>query len=428
VKGGAEREVALKFTRHGPVVYEDPARPLAFALRWTGSEPGTAGYLAGLSLARAKSWPEFRSAVARWKMPGENFVYADVDGNIGYQATGLAPIRRQGAGLLPVPGARGEYAWDGFASLDELPHAFNPPEGFVATANHNTLRPGDRVVSHEWSNRFRIGRILEVLGKGQRFGVKESQDLQRDVAALPARALVPLLASVSYVGDPEEALLTKALQLVQKWDHAMTAASPGAAIFAAYHIRLAADYVASVLPAGSPADPALVRSASAQALVDGLRAPSPERDRLVKAAFQAAVLDLRQRLGPEPSGWAWGRLHEARFVHRLGVGPEGQALFDLGPLARPGYGYTVNMTGGGDFAQNDGATFREILDLSDWDNSVGTSAPGQSGQPESPHFADLLPLWSEGRYFPLAFSRKKVEEVAARRLTLVPAGASGRAP
>lgn len=148
VKGAPDQTVALKFTRHGPVVFEARDRSVAFALRWTGSEPGTAGYLAGLSLARAKSWPEFREAAARWKMPGENFVYADVDGNIGYQATGLAPIRRRGTGLLPAPGATGEYDWQGFASLDELPHAFNPEEGFLASANHNTLRPGDRVVSH----------------------------------------------------------------------------------------------------------------------------------------------------------------------------------------------------------------------------------------------------------------------------------------
>jgi penicillin amidase len=208
---------------------------------------------------------------------------------------------------------------------------------------------------------------------------------------------------------------------MRAWDHEMKAASAGAAIFAAFHIRLAADYVARVLPPGAESDPALVRSASAQVLVDGLREEGQGRDLMVAGAFRAAVLDLRERLGPEPGRWTWGDLHQARFAHRLGVGEDGRALFDLGPLPRPGYGYTVNMTGGGDYAQNDGATFREVLDLSDWDNSVATSAPGQSGQPGSPHFGDLLPYWSEGRYFPLAFSRAKVEEVAAHRLVLDPA-------
>ena len=237
---------------------------------------------------------------------------------------------------------------------------------------------------------------------------------------MPARSLVPLLQGISFEGDAEGALLGRACQVLLVWDQRMEAQSAGAAIFAAFHIRLAADYVAQVLPRGAEKDPALVRSASAQALVDGLQRPGPARDLLVAAAFRAAVLDLRDRLGPNPLAWKWGTLHQARFAHRLGVGEAGQALFDLGPLSRPGYGYTVNMTGGGDFAQNDGATFREILDLSDWDNSVATSAPGQSGQPGSPHFADLVPYWSEGRYFPLAFSRSKVDEVAAHRLTLVP--------
>jgi penicillin amidase len=420
VKDAPDETVVLKYTRHGPVVHEARDRGVAFALRWTGSEPGTAGYLAGLSLARAKSWPEFREAARRWKMPGENFVYADVEGSIGYQATGLAPIRRRGTGLLPVPGGSDEYSWDSFASLDELPHALNPPEGFLATANHNTLRPGDRVVSHEWSNRFRIARILEVLQGAEGFGIAESQALQQDVLALPARSLLPLLEPVSFTGDPEAPFLERARGLVRGWDQQMRVDSAGAAVFAAFHIRLAADYVAQVLPRGAEVDPAIVRSASAQVLVEGLREPGAGRDRLVGGAFRSAVLDLRERLGSDPAAWRWGDLHQARFAHRLGVGEAGQALFDLGPLARPGYGFTVNMTGGGDFAQNDGATFREVLDLSDWDNSVATSAPGQSGQPESPHFADLLPYWSEGRYFPLAFSRKKVEEVAARRLTLLP--------
>ena len=138
-------------------------------------------------------------------------------------------------------------------------------------------------------------------------------------------------------------------------------------------------------------------------------------------AFRASVMDLARRLGNDPKGWKWGRLHEAVFSHRLAVDEPGRALFNVGPVSRPGYGYTVNMTGGGEFAQTDGATFREILDTSDWDNSVATSAPGQSGQPGSPYFADLLPYWAEGWYFPLAFSPKKVEDVAAHRLTLVPA-------
>lgn len=135
MKGRAEPlEVELRYTRHGPVIYEDRAAHRAYALRWAGFEPGGAGYLASLSLDRARDWKEFLAALERWKLPAENLVYADVDGNVGYQAAGLVPRRRGWNGLLPVPGRSGRYEWQGFLPLGELPRVFNPPEGFIATA------------------------------------------------------------------------------------------------------------------------------------------------------------------------------------------------------------------------------------------------------------------------------------------------------
>jgi penicillin G amidase len=418
VKGRGPVTVELRFTRHGPIVREDRVRNMAWALRWTGSEPGTAGYLAGLALDRAQGWSQFREALKRWKMPGENFVYADVDGNVGYQAAGLAPVRRKGNGLLPVPGAPGEFDWDGWVPQDELPHAFNPDRGFLATANHKTLAPDARhVVGYEWSNRFRIDRILEVLGSIPRMTVSASQALQQDVVALPARTLVPLLKDVM----PAAPAVRQARDLLLRWDGRLETESAAAAVFAAWHIRLAADYVQGRLPEGTSVDTALVRSAGAQVLLDGLRRSGPERDRLLLGALERAVADVSATLGADLPSWRWGDLHRATFSHPVAVDEPTRALFDRGPLRRPGYGYTVNMTGGGDFEQRDGASFREVLDVADWDRSVATSAPGQSGAPASPHFDDLIPYWTEGRYFPLAFSRQKVEAVTEAVLVLEPA-------
>src|SRR4051812_14949662 len=166
VKGRTEPiEVEHLYTEHGPVVAVDMQRHLAYALRWVGSEPGTAGYLGALSLDRATSWPEFRSALQRWKVPGENFVYADVDGNIGYQAAALVPVRRNWQGVYPVAGTNGEHEWQGWRTLDELPHEFNPATGFLATANHNTLDAGSppNIGYSSWSAPARINRIREVL-------------------------------------------------------------------------------------------------------------------------------------------------------------------------------------------------------------------------------------------------------------------------
>src|SRR6202023_2941174 len=134
VKGKPDATVELKFTRHGPVLWEDPATRRALALRWVGSEPGTAGYMASLTLDRVQNWKEFEQAVERWKLPTHNIVYADIEGNIGEHSVGMAPIRKNFTGTMPLPGAGG-YEWSGWVPVPELPHEFNPEKGFVVTAN-----------------------------------------------------------------------------------------------------------------------------------------------------------------------------------------------------------------------------------------------------------------------------------------------------
>jgi penicillin amidase len=227
---------------------------------------------------------------------------------------------------------------------------------------------------------------------------------------------VPLLKDVVFP-DPDAA---KARALLLGWDGRLETESAAAAIFAAWHIRLAEAYVEGRVPKDAKVDPALLRAVGAEVLITGLRTPGPDRDRLLADALGRAVADLRAKLGPDLTAWRWGDVHHATFRHRLAVDEATTALFDVGPVRRPGYGYTVNMTGGGDFEQKDGASFREVLDVADWDRSVAASAPGQSGQPASPHFADLVPYWAEGRYFPLAYSRAKVEEVTESVLRLLP--------
>ncbi|MBI3664981.1 MAG: penicillin acylase family protein, partial [Acidobacteria bacterium] len=185
VKGRGEPvEVELKFTVHGPVVYEDAARRRAFALRWVGAEPGTAGYLAALSVNRAQNWKEFTAAMERWKVPSENMIYADLDGNIGWQVGGLTPIRKNWSGLLPVPGDGG-YEWEGFLPPSELPNLYNPPQHYIATANHNILPKGYKYpLGYEWDPAFRFHRIDEVLKTGKKFTVEDFEKLQQDEASM----------------------------------------------------------------------------------------------------------------------------------------------------------------------------------------------------------------------------------------------------
>jgi penicillin amidase len=415
------------YTRHGPVVYADPKKRFLVALRWTGSEPGTAGYLAGLALSRATNWTGFRAALARWKMPGENFVYADVDGNIGYQAAGLAPIRRRPHGLYPTPGwSRDE--WNGWYTLDDLPHEYNPPRGYVATANHNTLPDGFRpIINYSWASPARILRIREVLESRKKFSLAESQELQHDTVAWNAQRLVPLLEALKAARDDVE----RARSLLVGWDRRMTADSAAALVYAFWERELQSRLAAIVV---GRRDAPAVRPSTALlgAIVDADRgwfgsSARAARDRLILGALEAAVDEATAALGPDPSVWQWGRLHTATFVHPLATDDRTRALLNVGPFARPGNGETVFATGGSFPAQTSGASFRQILDVGDWDRSVVSSAPGQSGQPGSPHFANFAALWAEHRYVPLAFSDAAVGREGTSTLVLTPRGDS-RAP
>ncbi|MGC1374373.1 MAG: penicillin acylase family protein [Candidatus Sulfotelmatobacter sp.] len=419
VKGKPPVEVGLSFTRHGPVLWEDGKR--ALALRWVGAEPGTAGYLGSLAVDRAENWDEFEEAMKRWKVPSENIVYADVDGNIGEHSTGLAPLRKTWTGLLPVPGAAG-YEWSGYVPNSALPHSFNPPAGFVATANHKMIPENYPYnVGFEWAAPYRLHRIEEVLS-----GIRDSQRkmtlddmerLQTDVVSLPARHLVKLLKETS--PNP-----TAATQIMLAWDATLSRQSGAAALYEVWlrNLRKAVSEKEGI--------EALEPDWSLEKVLEELSKPSPEvfganvaqgRSQVLLQTLDSAWNQTEQLLGPDPQKWSWGTLHTIRFRHSLDLLPGAATLLDLGPLPRPGDGYTVNATWvGGKFEQEGGASYREILNTADWDRSLAANTPGQSGQPGSPHYSDLLPLWDQGEYFPLIYSRRTVEKNAQDQLVLAP--------
>jgi penicillin amidase len=427
VKGASEPvEIELKFTRHGPVIYEDAKRLRAYALRWVGMEPGSAGYLASLSLDRASNWKEFLKALERWKIPSENLVYADVDGNIGWQAAGAAPIRRGWSGLLPTPGSSGKYEWAGYLPLSELPRAYNPARHFIATANNKIIPEGYKhEINFDWSSPNRFLRIEEVLSKGARFSVADFERLQHDETSLVARELAPLVKNLKF-DDPA---LIEARDLLAGWDFVLSKDSAAAALYELWNQKLVSNFTSLIVPVEvkSLITTQMVSNILTPALKNPDRKtfgenPAAKRDELLANSLVEAVTELRSRLGQDMKKWRWGALHAAEFKHHLSTTDDRRAVFDLESVARGGDATSVNATGGGaNFRQSLGASFREILDLSNWDNSVAINVPGQSGQPGSPHYSDLLGLWAEGKYFPLLFSRASVEKHAAQRLTLAPA-------
>ena len=412
VKGQKPAEVELKSTVHGPVIYEDPARRRAFVLKWVGTEAGTAGYLSSLALDRVQDWKDFLATMEHWKVPSENVIYADVDGNIGWFAAGLTPIRKNWNGLLPVPGD-GSHEWAGFLPSAELPQLYNPPQHYIATANHNILPRGYRhQLGYEWNPGFRFRRIDEVLRAGGKFTIEDFQKLQHDQTSLAAREMLALLKQAA-AGGPEMR------GRLEAWNGVLSKDSAEAAFYEIWQRQLRA------LVAATEAPPELRRlyeaRLNAQIVLDLLRkAPAAKRNDLVLRSLKDAAAESQRLLGEEVSAWRWGALHTIRFRHPLSSDDERRKLFDLGPVERGGDADTVMATSGPGFTQNSGASYREIFDVADWDRSVGTSVPGQSGQPASPHYGDLLPLWAEGKYFPLPYSRAAVEKNTKQKLMLEP--------
>jgi penicillin G amidase len=392
VKGQGDQNISLRYTIHGPVIYEDPAHRHAYVLRWVGSEPGTAGYLAGLSLARANDWKEFRAAMSRYEVPSENLVYADTKGNIGWQVGGLTPIRDGWSGLLPVPGEDGRYEWKGFQKADALPFEFNPSRHYIATANNNILPPGYSIpLGYDgWALPFRVMRIREMLSSGKKFDIADFERMQQDVTSLPARRFQQILKKWA----PDQG--TRAAKIVDEivnWNCALGMDSRPALIYEVWLSKLSGADVDMLLDAleTHPNGPALQKS------------------------LDAALLQIEQQFGKDPNAWQWGKLHQLTLVH-----PLGNRDFRLGPVPRPGDANTVNATGGENLQQTNGASWREILDVGDWDRSVMTNVPGESGDPSSKHYSDLLQDWAAGRFHPMPFSRQAVEAATEERIVLRP--------
>jgi penicillin amidase len=424
VKGESPVTVDLKFTRHGPVLYEDTEHNIAYALRAAWLELGGAPYLASLRMDQAKNWEEFTEACSYSHTPSENMVWADINNNIGWQAVGITPIRENWDGLLPVPGD-GSYEWQGYLPIKDLPHSFNPPEGFFATANqHNIPKGYPHSVGFIWADPFRFSRLQEVLGSGRKFTLTDMMELQHDFLSLPARTLVPFLkgltANTEKVEDARQKLLS--------WDCKMDADSMEATIYQSWQKRLSQNVWNLYIPEHARrifTRRSLKKMADLLCAPDGTFGSNPTeaRDLLLIQSLEEAIQDIEERLGSDKTQWQYGQeeFHHVQIKHLLSeaVNVGIRATLDLGPEPRGGNNNTVNKTSSG-FNQTSGASFRIIANLEDWDTSLGTNSPGQSGNPDSPHYSDLFRMWLKGKYFPIFFSKDKVLSAARLIMNLEP--------
>ena len=426
VKNSSDKEVELRYTRHGPVTFIDSANNKGYAIRCAWLEPGGSPYLASLRMDQSKTWEEFREACNYSHIPGENMVWADKEGNIGWQAVGIAPIRRNFSGMVPIPGD-GRYEWDGYLPIIQKPNVYNPNEGFFATANQN-VTPEDYehwdAIAYQWSDPYRGDRVNEVLSAGQKMNMQDMISLQTDYTSLPARTLVPYLLPLTF----KDSLANKAQSLLENWNFELNPESIPAAIYVTFENNLRIEAHQRFVPMAIQQH---ITSIQLKRVIDWVISPDDMfgsdaikgRNRFLQETFEASISELKSKLGPNMDNWQYGQedLKHVLIRHALSdvTYDEIDILVDAGPAPRGGNGYTPGSTSN-NWNQSTGASFRMIVNTGDWDEAIGTNPPGQSGDPNSPFYSNLFDSWANDEYFPVFYSKAKIDSVAVETLRLEP--------
>jgi penicillin G amidase len=454
VKGASPVLVNVRVTRHGPLVSDainannaasktepkpSSLEPLAF--RWTALDHDDLTVPSFLKLNEARDWKQFTDALRDFVSPSQNFVYGDVDGHIGYYAPGRIPIRASGDGSLPAEGWTGGAEWTGWVPFDELPHAYDPPEHFIVTANHRPAPPSYRYhLGLEWPEPYRAQRIIDLLGsvraQADRRGTGLTPDdfarIQADTVSLHAKTLLPVLLAHAH---PDDGPQQQAVTLLQQWNADASADSGAAAIFSAwfYYLApvLAGDDLGALLTARYAERFSFVTRFAIHTLTTNDSAWCDDRttdvretcDDAVTQALRKAVADLTGRLGSDLSRWRWDGVHRAVFPHQ-GL----DAVAALRPIL------SRSVPNGGDWSTIDVAPaaadrpyeqhlvpgYREIIDLSPANDSRFLDAVGQSGHFLSAHYDDFLPDWQKVKHRRMRMQRADIEAGALGRLRLSP--------
>jgi penicillin G amidase len=446
VKGAAPVTVAVRISRHGPLISDainannaesnkipkpQPLDPLAF--RWTALDPEDPTINGVLRVNDAHNWNEFTAALRDFLVPAQNFVYADVDGHIGFYAPGHFPIRASGNGSMVSEGWTGAAEWTGWVPFEELPHTYDPPEHFVVSANEKAV-PYSNGIGGEWSEPYRAQRIIDRLGQKTKLTVDDFAAIQADTFSLHAKALLPILLERVH---PIDATDERAVAMLRQWNLDAREDETPPALFQAWYFELLPAVAGDELgPALTPDYQGLDRASYRSRFLlhtladrnnpwcDDVRTPARETcDDAVSAALHAGMARLSKQLGGDMATWKWGAVHKSVFAHSaldtvpvLGrllrrTVPHGGdwSTVDVGPVYAPK-----------PFDQHALPGYRQIVDLSSANNSRFLDAVGQSGHVLSPHYDDALPLWATGRYRKMRMAREEAEQDSIGHLRLVP--------
>jgi penicillin amidase len=446
VKGGAPIDLTVRLTRHGPLISDAlnainaestktpkpaPLEPLAF--RWTALDDDDTTLQSFLALNEAHNWEQFTGALREFIAPSQNFVFADVAGHIGYYAPGRIPVRASGDGSRPTDGWTGDSEWVGHVPFESLPHLYDPPNHFIVTANHRPAPADYRYnLGLEWTEPFRAARIVEMLRGKATFTPDDFARMQADTRSPHAAQLLPLLLRLAKPANDTD---KEAIAILSRWNLDARAGSAAAAIFSAWFLHLAPAL------AGDELGPVAldsyagrfsfvsrflvnVLSSGHSPWCDDVRTPATEScSDTVTAALRKGVGDLSATLGGDMAGWRWDAVHRAMFPH--------QGL-DAVPALRPLLSRSV--PNGGDWStvnvgpvaadhlyeQRSVAGYRQIVDLSQVNDSRFLDAVGESGHFLSPHYDDFLDDWQHVRYRKMRMERADIDAGAIGHLRLLP--------
>jgi penicillin amidase len=438
VAGQAEPErLRVRITRHGPIMNDVDSSlkdlpPMAMA--WAALEPGTL-IQSILAINTAQNWDAFRNALKFWDTPAQNFVYADVDGNIGYQLPGRHPIRNGGDGTVPVEGWSGANEWAGWAPFDQLPSRFNPPEGFIVTANNAIVDAGSPLFGkqRDWDQGYRAKRIVQMIRARDKHSIDDVKAMHFDSRAIFADELLPEVLAAAEDGAT---IPVEVINALKQWDRRYTRDSQGALIYEAAKLSLAravfADEAGPLAPdaigVGSSTQSALraILRTEAAPWWDDTGTPGKEtRREMLRRALEDAVKLLSARFGADVSTWRWGAAHAATFKNQTlgqsGIAPI-ERIFNRGPFPADGGTALVNAIGHSaqDFSVRSLPSLRMIIDMGDFERAQAIHTTGQSGHAFHPNYDDMIQPWLDGRYNPMRWSRAAVDAAAAQRLTLTP--------
>ena len=403
VKNKADIDVELLYSVHGPVTLVDKNRNKAYAIKNGWSEIGGSPYLASLRMDQAKNWEEFRDACSYFNIPGENMVWADKYGDIGWQAVGIAPIRKNHSGLVPVNG-NGKFDWEGYLPIIEKPNSFNPANGYLSTANQNvTPESYNRwdAVGYSWSDPYRGNRIKTVVESKEKFNMEEMIDLQVDYYSMPSEEIIKLASgNISNYIDYFEKL--------EKWNNVLDKNSIEAGIYVEWQSQIYFEFINTYVPNSVKKylDIQIFRIIETISNMN-----ESNRAKFLNKTFNASIDNLKDRYGEDSKNWVYGQdeYKHVKIYHPLEnvVNDSIKGLVELKTYPRGGDGFTPGSTSS-NLNQRSGGSFRVVINTKDWDESFATNSPGQSGNPNSKFYKNLYEDWANDKFFPLLFSKSKV--------------------